>query len=405
MGASGQDESLKMDTTRAKLPPSIWALGLVSLFMDISSEMIHALLPVFLVTVLGANMLTVGVIEGVGEALASIIKLFAGSLSDRIGKRKILVVSGYALGALSKPLFALAPNAAWVLFARLTDRTGKGVRGAPRDAMIADLAPTSLRGAAYGLRQSLDTLGAFIGPLLAIALMALRADDFRMVFNIAIIPGLIAVLILLFAVREPARKTEKSTPANIMSWRKLPALGRGCWAVVMLAAIVMLARFSAAFLVLRATGLGLPLMLAPLVFMVMNAVYALAAYPVGKLSDRVGRVTLLALGVVTLIVADLVMASAHHLWTVMIGVTLWGLHLALSEGLLASLIADTAPPSLRGTAFGIFHLVVGFGLLAASLIAGALWQRVGPSASFYTGAAIATIGLAGIFLYSRGKAL
>jgi MFS family permease len=389
---------MTMPSPLSRLPRSIWALGFVSLFMDISSEMIHALLPVFLVTVLGASTVTVGLIEGIGEATASISKLFSGWLSDRIGARKLLTVLGYGLGAASKPLFALAPTANWVLFARFSDRVGKGVRGAPRDALVGDLAPPELRGAAYGLRQSLDTVGAFLGPLLGIALMVLFAGNFRAVFWFALIPGAIAVTILVIFVREPERRRRDAAPRFPFGRRELVALGRLFWGVVAVGTVLTLARFSEAFLVLRAEGRGLPLALVPLVLIVMNVVYALSAYPFGALSDRFDKRTILAAGFAVLIAADLVLAVAPDVWTAMAGVALWGLHMGMTQGLLAALIAETAPEAARGTAFGVFNLVTGLALLAASLVAGGLWEWIGPQATFLGGAGFAAIGLAGFLL-------
>jgi MFS family permease len=384
-----------MMPSRARLPRSIWALGFVSLFADISSEMIHALLPVFLVTVLGAGMITVGIIEGVGEATASISKLFSGWLSDRLGKRKLLTVIGYGLGALSKPLFAVAPSASWVLFARFSDRIGKGVRGAPRDAMIGDLAPPGLRGAAYGLRQSLDTVGAFVGPLLGMALMVLFADDFRLVFWLAVVPGLVGVAILIFGVSEPARAAQDSSERRPARGIQLGRLGGLFWGVVAIASVLTLARFSEAFLILRAQDAGLPLALAPLVLVVMNIVFGASAYPMGALSDAADRRWILAAGFAVLIIADLVLAMATSMWVVMLGVALWGLHMGMTQGLLAALVAEAVPQGVRGTAFGVFHLATGIAVLLASLIAGILWQAIGPAATFMAGAAFTAIGLLG----------
>jgi MFS family permease len=375
------------------LPRSIWALGMVSMFMDISSEMIHALLPVFLVTVLGASAVMVGLIEGVGEATASISKLFSGWLSDRLGKRKALTVLGYGLGALSKPLFAIAPTPSWVLVARFSDRVGKGIRGAPRDALVGDLTPPELRGAAYGLRQSLDTVGAFAGPLLAMVLMALFAADFRLVFWMALLPGLMAVAILVLGVREPARTQPVGEARTPIRWTELGRLGGLFWGVVAVGAVLTLARFSEAFLILRAEGLGLPLGVIPLVLVVMNIFYAASAYPMGVLSDRYDRRLVLGAGFMVLILADLVLAFSPGIRTVFIGIGLWGLHMGMTQGLLAALVADTAPIKLRGTAFGFFNLASGVALLLASVIAGLLWEVVGPSATFLAGAAFTAIGL------------
>jgi MFS family permease len=375
------------------MPGGIWALGFVSLFMDVSSEMIHGLLPVFLTSVLGASTEMVGLIEGVGEATASISKLFSGWASDKLGKRKALTVIGYGLGALSKPLFALAPASSLVLAARFSDRVGKGIRGAPRDAMVGDMVSRDLRGAAYGLRQALDTVGAFAGPLIAIALMVTLHDNFRLVFWLALIPGLISVLVLLVAVREPPHEAAATRiPLKFGDFR---TLGAAYWIVVAIGAALTLARFSEAFLILRAQSTGLSLALAPLVLVVMNIVYSLSAYPLGALSDRIDRKLILVLGFATLIVSDIVLAVASNLLGVMAGVALWGLHMGMTQGLLAALVADEAPIDLRATSFGVFNFVSGIALLLASLIAGVLWDTVGPYATFMAGAAFTAIGLVG----------
>jgi MFS family permease len=386
------------------IPGGIWALGFVSLFMDISSEMIHGLLPVFLVTVLGASAVAVGLIEGIAEATASITKVFSGVLSDRLGKRKLLTGIGYGLGAVSKPLFALAPSASWVFVARFSDRIGKGVRGAPRDALVADIAPPQLRGAAFGLRQALDTIGAFAGPLLAIALMALTDDDFRLVFWIAVIPALLAVAILVVGVKEPERQRQTEAAEPRVRLADIRQFGIAYWGIVAVGGVLTLARFSEAFLVLRAEALGLPLALTPLVLVVMNVVYALAAYPMGALSDRGDRRLMLAAGFGVLVAADLVLALAPTVLVTMLGVALWGLHMGMTQGLLAALVADVAPAALRGTAFGLFHLVSGIALLLASVIAGALWELVGAPATFLAGAAFTAAGLVAMLAIARRAA-
>jgi MFS family permease len=386
-------------TSLTGLPRGIWALGFVSMFMDISSEMIHGLLPVFLTSVLGASAQMVGLIEGVGEATASISKLFSGWLSDRLGKRKALTVIGYGLGALSKPLFAVAPTAGLVLAARFSDRVGKGIRGAPRDAMVGDMVSEGRRGAAYGLRQALDTVGAFAGPLIAIALMAVLHNDFRLIFWLALIPGLISVLILILGVREPAHAGDGPTPP--LKLGDIRAMSAAYWVIVACGAVLTLARFSEAFLILRAQNLGLSLALAPLVLVVMNIVYSVSAYPLGALSDRVDRKLMLGLGFVTLIAADMVLAFAPNLFVVAIGVVLWGVHMGMTQGLLAALVADQAPRQLRATAFGIFNFASGVSLLLASVIAGALWEMIGPAATFTAGAGFTALGLAVLFLTRR----
>ena len=377
----------------SRLPAGIWALGGVSLLMDVSSELIHSLLPVFMVTTLGVSVLTVGLIEGFAEATALIVKVFSGVLSDYMGRRKPLAVLGYGLAALSKPLFALASTAGWVLTARLLDRVGKGIRGAPRDALVADLAPPAMRGAAFGLRQALDTVGAFLGPVLAIGLMLLWANDFRRVFWVAVIPALLSVALLVFGVREPV-PAGTGASGNPIRRENLRRMGRVYWWIVVIGAVFTLARFSEAFLVLRAQQGGLALAWTPLVLIAMNLVYSVAAYPFGKLADRASHSALLAGGLAVLIAADLLLAAAKQgpaLWG---GIALWGLHMAMTQGLLATMVAQSAPADLRGTAFGLFNLVSGVALLVASGLAGWLWDRWGASATFFAGAAIAAAALA-----------
>jgi len=381
-----------MRPARPPLPATIWALGFVSLLMDVSSELIHSLLPVFMVGALGASALTLGLIEGAAEATALIVKVFSGALSDYFGKRKPLAVLGYGLGALSKPLFALADSAGMVLGARLIDRVGKGLRGAPRDALVADLAPPGMRGAAFGLRQSLDTVGAFVGPLLAIALMLLWANDFRAVFWVAVIPGLLSVALLFFGVKEPERpaQAQRTNPISRAHLRRLPA---EFWWVVGLGALFTLARFSEAFLVLRVAQGGLPLAYTPLVLVGMNVVYALAAYPCGKLADRWPVSYLLIPGVALLLAADLVLAGSTAPASLALGLGLWGLHMAMTQGLLAALVARTAPEDLRGTAYGMFYLCSGLALLLASGLAGWLWDSLGAPSTFLAGAGFCLLSL------------
>ena len=382
----------RAETSLTRIPRGIWVLGFVSMLMDISSEMIHSLLPLFMVTVLGTSVFVVGLIEGLAEATALIVKVFSGTLSDYLGKRKGLAVAGYALGALTKPLFAIASGTSLVITARLLDRAGKGIRGAPRDALVADLAPTHLRGAAFGLRQSLDTVGAFVGPLLAVGLMLLWANDFRAVFWVAVIPGALAVALLQFGVHEPARPeaTRRSNPISRASLARLPTR---YWGVVLTGAIFTLARFSEAFLVLRAQQVGVPLAIVPLVMVAMNLVYAASAYPFGKLSDRIDHRKLLAAGLAVLIAADLVLASSQYWMALLAGVALWGLHMGMTQGLLAAMVADAAPTDLRGTAYGFFNLISGIALLIASAVAGFLWDWLGASFTFYAGAGFSVVAL------------
>ena len=386
------------------IPRGVWALGFVSLFMDISSEMIHALLPVFLVGVLGASATAVGLLEGTAEAIAQFAKVFSGTLSDWLGKRKLLTVAGYALAALTKPLFAVAPSVAWVFAARALDRVGKGIRGAPRDALLAELTPAPIRGAAFGLRQTLDTVGAFAGPLLAIALMAATADDFRAVFWLATVPAAVSVLVLVLFVREPARNPARSDAERPRMLTLVGTLGARFWWLVLVAALFTLARFSEAFLILRATDVGLGAAYVPAVLVVMNVAYALSAYPAGWLSDRVDRWGVFAVGAALLIAADVVLAFGASLWAVGAGIALWGVHMGFTQGLLAALVADSAREEQRGTAFGAFNFVTGLALLAASVLAGVLWDRGGPQLTFLAGAAVTALaGAVAFALYSLNK--
>lgn len=376
-----------------RVPRTVWVLGFVSLLMDLSSEIIHALLPLFLTGTLGASVAIVGMIDGVAEATASISKVFSGYISDRIGKRKPLILIGYGLGALSKPLFALAGSASVVFGARFADRIGKGLRGAPRDAMVADVTPPEIRGRAFGLRQALDTVGAFAGPLLAIGLMFLFADNMRSVFWIALIPGVLAVLLVLLGLEDtPAAQTNAHRePLPPVRLADLKRLDLAFWTVAGVGAVFTLARFSEAFLILEAHREGLPLALAPLVLVVMNVVYSLGAYPAGRLADRLPAQLLLAAGMACLIVADLALALMAGLVGAFAGIVFWGLHMALTQGLFAKLVADTSPQELRGSAYGVFNLVIGLALLVASVLAGILWDRFGASATFLTGGAFAAV--------------
>jgi MFS family permease len=377
-----------------KVPRTVWVLGFVSLCMDLSSELVHGLLPVFMTVVLGAGMVAVGVVEGIAEATASIVKVFSGVLSDRLGRRKPLVVLGYALAAASKPLFPLAGSVPLVLVARFMDRVGKGIRGAPRDALIADVTPAEMRGAAYGLRQALDTVGAMLGPLAAIGLMILLASDIRAVLWVAVVPAIVSVVVLVLFVREPS--AAPAGHANPLPRAALGELTLRYWFVVALGAVFTLARFSEAFLVLRAQDLGMALALVPIVLVVMNLAYAAIAYQAGLAADQGFRNHLLLWGLAALIAADLVIAALASLAALFAGVVLWGAHMGLTQGLLSALVADTAPAPLRGTAFGVFHLVSGVALLAASVIAGWLWSEHGAAATFYAGAAFTATALGGL---------
>lgn len=387
------------------LPKSIWMLGFVSMFMDISSELVHSLLPVFMTTVLGASMLTVGVIEGIAEATAAITKLFSGMLSDHLRKRKLLAAVGYGLAALTKPVFPLATSIGWVFGARFIDRVGKGIRGAPRDALVADITPARLRGAAYGLRQALDSVGAFVGPLLAIIFMLWFANDIKAVLWIAVAPAFLAVFLLIFYVHEPAELQAPHNHTKPLRFAVLKLLPLRFWLIILLGIVFTLARFSEAFLILRAQDLGLRITYIPAIMIVMNIVYALFAYPAGVLADRMAARSLLVAGLAILILADLLLAFASSAGLAFVGAALWGLHMAFTQGLLAKLVADNTPAEYRGTGFGIFNLATGSALLLASVIAGALWSAYGASGTFITGAGFACLAVLGLLLYHPAKSV
>jgi MFS family permease len=396
----GNPDSINSDNGfYRKLPKNIWALGFVSMLMDSSSELIHSLLPIFMATTLGTSMTTIGIVEGFAEATAAITKVFSGAISDYFQKRKLLAVIGYGLAAITKPIFPLATSIGWVFGARFVDRIGKGIRGAPRDALVAETVPEQLRGAAYGLRQALDSVGAFVGPLLAVAFMIWFANDIKAVLWVAVIPAFLAVFLLIVGVREPESLVHSAADRNFLSLNNVKRLQLRYWLVVALGAVFTLARFSEAFLILRAQDVGLAIGYVPVIMIVMNVAYSIFAYPAGVAADRISARKLLLMGFGILVVADIVLAIAESPGIALLGSAFWGLHMALTQGLLSKLVADTAPADLRGTAFGIFNLVSGVALLLASVIAGALWNIFGASATFTAGASFATIAAIGLLLY------
>ena len=374
------------------IPGSVVTLGFVSLFMDVSSEMIHSLLPLYLVLGLGTSTVFVGLIEGMAGATTSLVKIVSGVLSDRVGKRKWLAAAGYGLSALSKPMFPLASSVGWILVARLIDRSGKGIRGAPRDALIVDLTPDKARGAAFGLRQSLDTIGAVLGPLLAILLMELTSGRFTIVFWVAVVPAILSFGLIAMKVKDKAVETTRDmrSSLSLAAFRRLP---RAYWMVAAIGVLLALARFSEVFLVLRAKSVGLSEALSPLVMLVMSIVFAVAAWPAGALSDRYGRYRILAIGIAVFVIANLLLGFVPNVAATLIGGGLWGLQMGLTQGLMTSLVADTAPSTLRGTGFGIFSFLIGLMTFFASLTAGALWAAFGPAATFGTGAGLALLTL------------
>lgn len=388
----------------ARIPRTVIALGLVSFFMDVSSEIIHSLLPLFMTGALGMSVALVGLIDGVAESTASISKVFSGYISDRMGRRKPLILLGYGLSALTKPLFPLAGGVGAILFARFADRVGKGIRGAPRDALITDITPAKIRGRAFGLRQAMDTVGAVLGPLLALGLMALFTGDMRAVFWVATLPAVLAVVCVLLGVEDQPSKGIRGKGRPPIDLKDLRRFDRGFWFLVALGVVFTLARFSEGFLVLKAHADGLPIMFAPLVLVVLNIVYSAGAYPAGVLADRMSATLLMVLGLAALVVADLFLALGHGLSASFTGIGLWGVHLALTQGLLSKLVADHAPPELRGSAFGLFNLMTGLAMLLASIMAGLVWDRISPSATFMVGAGFAVLAAAMVLIRGRPRA-
>jgi len=391
-----------MSKIKKPLHRSVIMLGFISMFMDISSEIIHSLLPVFMLSVLGISVASIGVIEGIANSLASITKVFSGVISDWLGKRKVLILLGYGIAALTKPLFPLAHGITSIMAARFIDRIGKGIRGAPRDALISDVSSPGTYGAAFGLRQSMDRIGAFIGPALAIILMLYLFNDYRLVFWIAVIPAFISVAFIIFGIKEPKFKKLKEKKEFPIKKKELIKLRKPFWIVISFATFFTLMRFSEAFLLLRGDSLGLAANLTPAIFIVMNMAYAVSAYPIGKLSDKLGKLQLLAIGIFIIIIADLLLALGNNLYFIFAGAALWGLHMGMTQGLLSALIADTSPESLRGTAFGIFHLLTGVALLISSMTAGWLWSAYSPSMTFFVGAIFAITSLL-LLALMRGK--
>jgi MFS family permease len=379
---------------RLQLPRTVWILGIVSLLMDLSSEIYHALLPAFLTVTLGLPVVAMGAIDGIAESTANIAKLVSGRLSDRQQRRKPWIILGYGMAALSKPLFPLAQGALPVLGARFIDRIGKGIRGAPRDAMIADETPPEIRGAAYGLRQAMDTVGGFLGPLAAVGLMLLFADDIRAVFWVAAIPAFLSVTFAWIMLREPARHLGDGDRATWGGWRSLDQRVKRLIGVGFLFG---LARFSEGFLILKALDVGLAPAWSPLVLALFSLAFLLLAYPAGALSDRMEPRSVLLGGVALLVAGDLMLAAAASLWTVGLGVILWGAHMALTQGIFSRIVADAAPEQQRATSFGAFFFASGISALLANLGAGLLWDRGGPADTFITGAGVAA--LAGAMLW------
>jgi len=375
------------------IPRNVWALGIVSLLMDLSSEMILSILPIFLVTGLGISVLSLGLIEGLAEGVASVIKAFSGALSDYLKKRKILVVIGYGLSTITKPFFALASTATWIFAARFVDRLGKGIRGAPRDSLIADSTSTKIRGTAYSLRQALDTLGALLGPILAIVILFLTTNNFRLVLWFAVIPAVLCIVVLIFGVKEPTLKKNIPRKKSYFLFNNFLKITPVIWLFFLTVFILNLGHFSEAFLLLRSQEIGLKVSFIPIIFVVMNAAYAIVAVPVGHLADKVGFFMLIVYGFLILVLSDIILALTNGLGWMFVGIIFWGIHLGMTQGLLLAMIAKLSPSKLRGTSFGLFHAITGIALLIASLLAGYLWQYHDSNYIFFLSAIITSIGI------------
>lgn len=367
--------------------------------MDSSSELLHSLTPVLLVNVLGASVVSVGLIEGIAEGTASVTKVFAGAISDYFRRRKTLIVLGYALAALTRPLFPLAGSAPVIFAARFLDRMSKASRDAPRDALVADVTAQGQRGAAYGLRVALDSLGSVLGPILAVLLMLFFSGGIRAAMWVAVIPAVLAVIVIAMLVREPEQK--QATVREPFDWGKARELPGRYWLIVTVGAIFTAARFSDSFLVLRARDVGLSATYAPMIIVVLSCIYAAGSYPAGAAADRVSPRTLLLVGLSFLIAADLVIGLGHSILPVFVGGALWGCHLALTQGVFSKIVAEFTPSDLRGTGFAIFDLGRGIAFVIANTVAGYWWKASGPSATFFSAAAFATIGGVGLAIATR----
>nr|WP_200892490.1 MFS transporter [Aliterella atlantica] len=373
------------------LPRQVWVLGWVSLLMDIGSKMIQSVLPLFLVSMLGASLVTVGAIEGIAEVTAAGLKVGSGLISDRGGQhRKWSAVLGYGFSALMIPLYPIATSPGWILAARMGDRMGKGIRVAPRNALVADATPEHQRGAAYGLRYTLDTIGALLGPIVATILLAVSRQNTRLVFWAAMIPAFLAVGLLIWGIQAPpfAQPSSKSK-ASGLRWQSLQQLGVNYWHLVVVVCLFNLGNSSDAFLLLKAKDVGISFTAVPLVLTAIHAGSAVSAYPAGWLSDRLSRrnVFLVGLGLFALTYGGL--AIARQPWQVWLLLGLYGLYQGITQGVLLAMVAATITPMSRGTAFSFLSLVAGFSLLLASLLAGWLWQQIGSWAAFGLGSASA----------------
>lgn len=388
------------------LNKTVFVLGLVSLFTDLSSEMIYPVLPLFLANVIGASTMFIGLIEGIAESTASFLKVFSGWLSDKFGKRKQLVLAGYGLSSLVKPLLAVATSGWHVLGVRFVDRIGKGIRGAPRDAMIADVTEPDKRGRAFGFHRAMDTAGAVIGPAATFLILMLFGNNYRLLFLIAAVPALIAVAIIIFGIKEkrpqsPAGDCRIAPPvSNVRTERQKAPLSRQFIILLIIIGVFTLGNSSDAFLILRAQGAGIAVWLIPLLWLFFNLVYTLVSMPAGRLSDKIGRKRIILLGFIIYAASYLGLAFANAGWQIWALFGLYGVYYAMTEGVIRAHIADVVPEATRATSYGIYNFVVGVLVLPANLLTGWIWKVAGYQTALSVGAGLAILAAAGFAAFS-----
>lgn len=359
--------------------------------MKISSVIVFTLSPLFMTQVLGASIFAVGILEGILEVITLLARIFSGIISDYIHKRKSIIVVGYIFALISRPFLALATRMEDVFLGRAFDRIGNGLDATPRDALVGDLAPPQIKGACYGLRESLSRAGSFAGALLVMALLWLTEGNFSLVFWIGSIPTVLALMVLVIFVKDsPNQQAQHKKPTHKFKLKDLKKLPLPFWLILLLSGLFMLSNFSGAFLILRAEQTGLDLHLTSLVMIIQNLATAGTAYPVGYLSDKMGRRSMMGVGIVLIVCSDLLLAWGGSLYTILGGVLLWGAEIGITQSILAVFLADTCPQDLRGTGFGLFHFINGCCLLLANVFAGWIWHDVNPSAMFLASAVMAS---------------